>query len=160
LTGQMNNKTLSAPGAIGMGSTSSNYIGRSIFSRDNYLSGSVRNFRLYNHTLSANEVANIARGTGGGGGGGGGGGAAEDRVTSALVALQVPGLGDVQGNINLLTSVNGLQVTWTSDRPDTVFNNGRVVRPIGDDVVVELRAYIVYEGARGEQAFYAVVRGI
>ena len=168
LGGRTNSDAIPAPGAIGTGNTTANYIGRSVFSRDNYLAGSVRNFRLWDHALSSAEVAALPRGSQQGGGGGqggggqgggqGGGDAAADRVTAALVALNVQGLDDVRGNINLPSSVNGVQVVWESERPDVIANNGRVSRPRDEDVVVKLTAYITVDGVRGERAFYAVVR--
>ncbi len=47
------------PGQIGGGETLANYIGRSLYSGDRYLKGSVRDFRLYDRALSAAEVAFI-----------------------------------------------------------------------------------------------------
>jgi len=46
------------PGDIGGGRTTANYIGRSMYTSDKYLKGKVRDFRLYNRALSANEVSN------------------------------------------------------------------------------------------------------
>ena len=45
------------PKDIGGGRTTANYIGRSVYSADRYLKGSVRDFRIYNRALSAAEVA-------------------------------------------------------------------------------------------------------
>ncbi|MBO0610751.1 family 43 glycosylhydrolase [Myceligenerans salitolerans] len=45
------------PRDIGDGETVANYIGRSLYSGDRYLHGSVRDFRLYDRALSADEVA-------------------------------------------------------------------------------------------------------
>ncbi|RIJ69439.1 hydrolase [Nakamurella silvestris] len=44
------------PGDIGGGTTTANYIGRSMFTSDKYLKGKVRDFRLYNRALSAAEI--------------------------------------------------------------------------------------------------------
>ncbi|MCO1338831.1 hypothetical protein BJH93_08000 [Kocuria polaris] len=47
------------PGDIGAGTTSANYIGRSLYAADRYLTGEVRNFRLYDRALGADEVAGL-----------------------------------------------------------------------------------------------------
>lgn len=48
------------PSAIGGGSTTANYLGRSLYSGDAYLKGRVRNFRLYDRALSTSEVGDLA----------------------------------------------------------------------------------------------------
>ncbi|WP_231976179.1 LamG domain-containing protein [Streptomyces sp. 3214.6] len=48
------------PGAIGGGTTTAGYIGRSLYSTDLYFKGRMRDFRLYNRALAANEVAEVA----------------------------------------------------------------------------------------------------
>ena len=42
------------------GDTSQNYIGKSQWSNDPYLNGSVDDFRVYNHALSAADIAALA----------------------------------------------------------------------------------------------------
>lgn len=167
--GRTNNDPIVAPGLIGTGTTQANYIGRSTFRSDKYLAGSVRNFRLWDHALSANEVASLGRpqfpgggnGSGGNGGGNqGGGSSAEDRVTIALVAINIPNLEDVRGDINLPTNSQGVPVVWSSDREDVISNTGRVNRPLEDDVVVTLTARVSFDGASGERSFFAFVRHV
>jgi hypothetical protein len=48
------------PGAIGSGTTTANYLGRSVYTADKYFKGQVKNFRIYNRALSAAETADIA----------------------------------------------------------------------------------------------------
>lgn len=48
------------PGDIGDGRTTANYIGRSVYTGDRYLKGSVRDFRLYNRALTTAEVRDLA----------------------------------------------------------------------------------------------------
>ena len=48
------------PDDIGGGITKANYIGRSVYTADRYLKGKVRDFRIYNRALSADEVNEIA----------------------------------------------------------------------------------------------------
>jgi beta-xylosidase len=47
------------PGDIGGGRTTANYIGRSNYTSDKYLKGKVRDFRIYNRALSADEVREL-----------------------------------------------------------------------------------------------------
>jgi len=46
----------------GMGSTSQNYLGRSQYSSDPYLNGSLDDFRIYTRALSASEISLLAAG--------------------------------------------------------------------------------------------------
>ncbi|QFR01217.1 LamG domain-containing protein [Streptomyces phaeolivaceus] len=45
------------PGAIGGGTTTANYIGRSLYANDKYFKGRMRDFRIYDRALSASQVA-------------------------------------------------------------------------------------------------------
>ncbi|MEK8225785.1 LamG domain-containing protein [Oerskovia sp. M15] len=49
------------PGSIGNGATVANYIGRSLYSGDKYLKGDVRDFRIYDHALRAEEVKDLGQ---------------------------------------------------------------------------------------------------
>ncbi|MGW0575353.1 LamG domain-containing protein [Streptomyces sp. NPDC002920] len=51
------------PGAIGGGTTTADYIGRSLYSNDLYFKGRMRDFRVYNRALSSSEVQAVATGT-------------------------------------------------------------------------------------------------
>lgn len=52
-----------APGAIGGGTTTANYIGRSLYESDLRFRGRMRDFRVYNRALSTSEVNAVATGT-------------------------------------------------------------------------------------------------
>ncbi|MER6562690.1 LamG domain-containing protein [Streptomyces sp. NPDC001027] len=52
-----------APGSIGGGTTTANYLGRSLYSSDLYFKGRMRDFRVYNRALSTSEVHAVATGT-------------------------------------------------------------------------------------------------
>ncbi|MFF3373746.1 LamG domain-containing protein [Streptomyces sp. NPDC002680] len=52
-----------APGAIGGGTTTANYLGRSLYANDLYFKGRMRDFRVYNRALSSSEVQAVATGT-------------------------------------------------------------------------------------------------
>ncbi|MEU3619728.1 LamG domain-containing protein [Streptomyces sp. NPDC006872] len=51
------------PGAIGGGTTTADYIGRSLYANDLYFKGRMRDFRVYNRALSTSEVNTVATGT-------------------------------------------------------------------------------------------------
>ncbi|GGN19530.1 hypothetical protein GCM10011578_049490 [Streptomyces fuscichromogenes] len=51
------------PGSIGGGTTTADYIGRSLYSSDLYFHGRMRDFRVYNRSLGSSEVQAIATGT-------------------------------------------------------------------------------------------------
>ncbi|MFI5793444.1 LamG domain-containing protein [Streptomyces sp. NPDC051677] len=51
------------PGAIGGGTTTADYIGRSLYANDLYFKGRIRDFRLYNRALNPSEVQVVATGT-------------------------------------------------------------------------------------------------
>jgi len=48
------------PGSIGGGVTTANYIGRSVYSGDRYLQGRIRDLRLYERAIGAEEVDELA----------------------------------------------------------------------------------------------------
>ncbi|WP_232838149.1 LamG domain-containing protein [Streptomyces geranii] len=50
------------PGSIGGGTTTADYIGRSLYSSDLYFHGRMRDFRVYNRALSSSETLTIATG--------------------------------------------------------------------------------------------------
>ncbi|MFD6091826.1 family 43 glycosylhydrolase [Oerskovia sp. NPDC060338] len=56
-----NTNVTTTPGSIGNGTTVANYIGRSLYSGDKYLKGDVRDFRVYDHALSADEVKDLGQ---------------------------------------------------------------------------------------------------
>ncbi|MEV1069583.1 LamG domain-containing protein [Streptomyces sp. NPDC050263] len=51
------------PGSIGGGTTTADYIGRSLYTNDLYFKGRMRDFRVYNRALSTSEVNAVATGT-------------------------------------------------------------------------------------------------
>ncbi len=86
------------PKDIGNGSTLANYIGRSLYSGDRYLKGSVRDFRVYDRALTADEVYQV--------------GADHTAVTGAeLDALKVPAIVDGASSTVTLAVVPGTDVS-------------------------------------------------
>jgi Glycosyl hydrolases family 43/Concanavalin A-like lectin/glucanases superfamily len=134
------------PGAIGGGTTTANYLGRSVYSADAYLRGKVRNFRIYNRALSAAETAAIAipdttR-------------AAADKAgltlgdTTAVTAdLTLPATGPAYGS----------KVTWASSNPAVITAAGAVTRPDAETTVT-LTATVTSGSTSDTKAFSVTVK--
>ncbi|MDR7328077.1 MULTISPECIES: immunoglobulin-like domain-containing protein [Catenuloplanes] len=103
------------PGAIGGGSTTANYLGRSLYAADRLFHGAMRDFRVYDRALDRAEVAELARPYN------------EELVAGALT------LGDTTGLTADLalpaTNALGAGVAWTSSDPSVITDRGVVTRP-------------------------------
>ncbi len=141
-----NTNTTTTPGQIGGGTTTKNYLGRSNYTPDKLLAGSIRDFRLYDGALSATQVQGLIR-------------TPEDgaAVASALSALTVTNIDDVRGNLTLPGSSQGLPVTWTSANGDVIAADGTVTRP-DTDTTVELTASVTKNATTQKRTFSATVR--
>ncbi|WP_433004023.1 family 43 glycosylhydrolase [Kribbella sp. CA-294648] len=106
------------PSQVGGGVTTNNLLGKSNYGTDRTLKGKVRNFRVYNRALSAEEVALIAL-------------TDQAKADGAAAALSVVHADDVRGNLTLpATGEYGASVTWASSAPDVVSSAGIVHRPV------------------------------
>ncbi len=82
----------------------------------------------------------------------------EARVAEDASKIALDGLGAVTGNIALPTSgAKGSTITWESDNPAYVSNTGKVTRPIGKAVTVNLTATIAYGEASTTRTFAATI---
>ncbi|MGM0874719.1 MAG: family 43 glycosylhydrolase [Bacillota bacterium] len=85
------------------------FIGKSLYEPDAAFTGKLADFKVYNYTLSAEEVKQNATLTD------------EEIVELAKANLEIPNADDIRGNITLPTSTNnGATITWETDRPDVV----------------------------------------
>ncbi|WP_295831698.1 family 43 glycosylhydrolase [uncultured Microbacterium sp.] len=141
-----NTNTTTLPSMIGGGTTTANYLGRSTYTADNRLAGSLRDFRIYNRALSATEVKALVK-------------TPEDStaVESALRALSVTNIDDVRGNLTLPGASQGLPVTWTTSNATVVTADGVVTRQSAD-ATVTLTASVAKNAATSTRAFTATVR--
>lgn len=133
------------PGAIGAGSTSANYIGRSVYTADKYLSGTVRDFRLYDTALTPAEVAALQ---------------ATDatRVARDTAALNLGDLSAVSANLTLpSTGANGSAIAWTSSNAAVITTSGAVTRPATGVAEVTLTATVTRGSATQSRSFVATV---
>jgi beta-xylosidase len=136
------------PGSIGNGLTTANYLGRSVYTGDKYLSGSVRDFRIYNAALTPSEVAaSIAPSD-------------QLRKDRDVAALNLGDLSAVTANLTLpTTGVNGSKLTWASSDPAIISAAGAVTRPSAAQgpATVTLTATVTRGEASGTKAFTATV---
>ncbi|WP_457972819.1 immunoglobulin-like domain-containing protein [Arthrobacter sp. D1-17] len=136
------------PGSIGGGTTTANYLGRSVYSGDKYLKGQVRDFRIYNRALSASEVRELGYIS------------PEQRVTLDLQELSLGDTSAVTVNLKLpVTGPNGSAYTWSSSDPTVVSAQGAVTRPAHGtgNAAVTLTARATSGGASASKAFTVTV---
>jgi len=106
------------PASIGGGATTANYIGRSVYTGDRHLAGRVRDFRIYDRAVTADEAAQLG-----------------ERAAAAVVAHDAAALdlGDtsrITADLTLpATGPGGSGIDWTSSDPAVVATDGTVTRP-------------------------------
>ncbi|MWV58955.1 family 43 glycosylhydrolase [Rathayibacter sp. VKM Ac-2754] len=133
------------PGAIGGGKTTANAIGRSVYTADKTLSGSVRDFRIYSSALTASDVAGLQ---------------ATDatRVARDSAALDLGDLSSVTANLTLpTTGANGSAIAWSSSDPAVISTSGVVTRPASGVSTVTLTATTTRGSATQTRTFTATV---
>ncbi|MET8982677.1 LamG domain-containing protein [Streptomyces sp. NPDC004539] len=106
------------PGSIGNGTTTADYIGRSLYSSDKYFKGRMRDFRIYNRALAKNEVGELAN-------------------YREVEWEQLQALADNNGALSLFKSdvssegANGAQMMFPADFPDSKFCASCLTPPTG-----------------------------
>ncbi len=114
------------PAEIGGGTTTRNYIGRSAYAADNSFRGVVRDFRIYDRALAANEVGALAT-------------AVHQPTVDSDATWVETALGDTSAVItNLTLPATGpakSTITWASNNTAVIANNGTVTRPATSTVV-------------------------
>lgn len=136
------------PSQVGGGVTTNNLLGKSNYGTDRTLKGKVRNFRVYNRALSAEEVALIAL-------------TDQAKADGAAAALSVAHADDVRGHLTLpATGEYGASVTWASSAPAVVDTSGIVHRPAhgAGDAQVTLTATIKVGTATASRQIALTVR--
>ncbi|UVJ39809.1 immunoglobulin-like domain-containing protein [Arthrobacter sp. CJ23] len=136
------------PGSIGGGTTTANYLGRSVYSADKYLKGQVRDFRIYNRALSADEVRELGYVS------------PEQRVALDLQNLSLGDTSAVVSDLKLpLTGPNGSAYTWSSSDAAIVSAQGAVTRPAHGEgtATVTLSATASWGGASASRTFSVTV---
>lgn len=142
VAGHTNNQPIVSPSSLG--STTENYIGRSQYVVDNYFAGSVRDFQIYDHALSATEVAALVPSD-------------AERINIALAGLVITNIDDVRGNIHLPTTKDGMSVSWSTSNTNVISIDGIVHRQ-SSQVQVIITATITSNGVSGERSMTATVK--
>ncbi|MHC2186970.1 beta-xylosidase [Rathayibacter agropyri] len=133
------------PAAIGNGATTANAIGRSVYTADKTLAGSVRDFRVYSNALSATDVATLQA-------------TESTRVARDSAALNLGDLSSVATNLTLPTSgPNGSTIAWASSAPAVISTSGVVTPPATGVASVTLTATITRGSATTTRTFTATV---
>ncbi|CAL9510788.1 hypothetical protein SUDANB95_03603 [Actinosynnema sp. ALI-1.44] len=106
------------PSAIGGGSTTANHLGRSVYTADRHLKGQIRDFRLYDHALTADRVREIGLITD------------AERARRDVALLDLGDTSALTADLTLpATGPYGSTLTWTSSDPAVVTGTGVVTRP-------------------------------
>ncbi|MFC7597013.1 family 43 glycosylhydrolase [Terrabacter sp. GCM10028922] len=136
------------PGSIGGGTTTANYLGRSVYTADRYLKGQVRDFRVYDRAVTPDEVKQLGAQT------------AAVRVTSDAAALDLGDTSAVTDNLPLAAkTAGGSTVTWASSDESVVATDGTVTRPApgAGNATVTLTATVSYAAASATRTFTVTV---
>ncbi|WP_030665322.1 family 43 glycosylhydrolase [Streptomyces cellulosae] len=107
------------PGAIGSGTTTANYLGRSLYSGDKLFKGRIRDFRVYDRALAASEVEQLALPV------------ATQGIADDKAALSLGDTGAVTADLDLprTGTAGGSTISWSSDDTSVVSDTGEVTRP-------------------------------
>ncbi|MFJ3669503.1 family 43 glycosylhydrolase [Streptomyces sp. NPDC090106] len=107
------------PGAIGSGTTTANYLGKSVYSGDKLLKGRMRDFRVYDRALAAAEVEQLSLPV------------ATQGVADDKAALDLGDTTAVTADLTLPKSgtAGGSSLSWASDNTSVVSDSGEVTRP-------------------------------
>jgi beta-xylosidase/uncharacterized protein YjdB len=136
------------PGSIGGGTTTSNFLGRSLYSADNYFKGRLRDFRIYNRALTVAEVQEIALPI------------STDLVAKDKAALTLGDTSAVTANLALpAKGANGSAVTWATSDASVVSATGTVTRPAAGqpDAKATLTATLTKGAATATKTFDVTV---
>ncbi|PRX49397.1 glycosyl hydrolase family 43 [Prauserella shujinwangii] len=136
------------PASIGAGTTTENYLGRSLYRDDRYFMGGLRDFRIYDRALGAAEVREL--------------GFLTDAERAERDAARLD-LGDLSGvTTDLALPENGpygSTITWRSSDESVVSGTGTVTRPApgSGDAIVTLTATVTSGQSSVERAFTVTV---
>lgn len=136
------------PGDIGDGTTTANYIGRSLYSGDPHFKGAVHDFRIYDHALDADAVEQISAQN------------AAAALATDVAAFDIGDTGAVTEDLELpSSSAGGSAVTWATSDADVVTEAGVVTRPPfgSDPATATLTATLTQRGASAEKDFTVTV---
>lgn len=137
-----------SPGEIGGGITTANYLGRSLYGNDQYFRGGLRDFRLYDRALGADEVASLAFI------------ADSERVERDLAGLDLGDVTKVTDDLVLpTTGAHGSSIRWRSSDESVLSREGTVIHPAAGsgEATVVLTASASRGESSAERAFIVTV---
>ncbi|MEU5892247.1 family 43 glycosylhydrolase [Streptomyces sp. NPDC047461] len=114
-----NTSVTTTPGSIGSGTTTANYIGKSVYTSDKLFQGKIRDFRVYDRALAGSEVEQLSLPI------------AEQGVAADKAALTLGDTSAVTADLTLpkTGTAGGSSISWESDNTDVVSGSGAVTRP-------------------------------
>ncbi|PIM71428.1 hydrolase [Streptomyces sp. JV178] len=114
-----NTSVTTTPGSIGSGTTTANYIGKSVYTGDKLFKGKIRDFRVYNRALAATEVEQLSLPV------------AVQGVAADKAALTLGDTSAVTADLDLpkTGTAGGSSISWKSDNTSVVADSGAVTRP-------------------------------
>ncbi|QYX75788.1 family 43 glycosylhydrolase [Streptomyces akebiae] len=114
-----NTSVTTTPGSIGSGTTTANYIGKSVYTSDKLFKGKIRDFRVYDRALAGSEVEQLSLPI------------AAEGVAADKAALTLGDTSAVTADLDLpkTGTAGGSTITWASDNTDVVSDSGAVTRP-------------------------------
>lgn len=137
--------TTISPKDIGGGSTTSNWIGKSVYNADPNLAGSVRDFRIWKTALSAAEVAALVPSD-------------QTRAQRDADSLSLGDTSNVTTHLALpTTGANGSTIAWASSDAAVVSTQGKVTRPANQAATVTLTATLTKGAANATKTFSVTV---
>ncbi|MEU5152743.1 immunoglobulin-like domain-containing protein [Glycomyces sp. NPDC021274] len=136
------------PGDIGSGSTTANYLGRSLYRGDRYFNGRFADFRIYDGALAPAEIGEQAARIG------------AEKAAEDAAAIDLGDTSAVTADLDLPNrGANGSQITWASSEPEVIAADGTVTRPAmdADDATVTLTATVILGTVQEQRDFTATV---
>ncbi|MEU8661666.1 immunoglobulin-like domain-containing protein, partial [Actinoplanes philippinensis] len=136
------------PSAIGGGTTTANYFGKSNYTSDRLLKGRLRDVRVYDRALTAGEVETLAAG------------ANTEAVTADSGALDLGDTSGLTADLSLpATAPYGSKVSWSSSDGDVISDAGKITRPAAGepDAHATLTATLRRGSASGTKTFPVTV---
>lgn len=131
-----------------LGTTTQNYIGKSQYSADPYLNGTVDDFRIYGRALSLEEIQSIM----------------ETRypsmINDAINSIDLGDINAVVSNLSLPTAgKHGTVISWMSDNEAVIESDGTVHRPAEgmNNAVVTLTATVSKGSYQETKSFQVTV---
>jgi hypothetical protein len=114
-----NTSVTTTPGSIGSGTTTADYVGRSLYSGDKLFKGRIRDFRVYDRALAGPEVEQLALPV------------ATQGVADDKAALSLGDTTAVTADLDLPKTgpAGGSTISWSSDNAGVVSDSGKVTRP-------------------------------